>query len=332
MSKPWAVLISDIHYSLPTLQLADAALTQAISHAERLRTPLIIAGDLHDTKGAMRGECVAAMLATFKKHRSIPIYVLPGNHCRINEKSKAHALEFLRGAVTLVEEPKSYHGLWMIPYESVAEELQAVLSCMTHGSTLIMHTGVQTAYMGHYAQDKSSLPKESFAPFRVISGHYHRRQDIKCGFNTFSYIGNPYTLNFGEALDPPKGFQVLNTDGSLTFVPTNLRKHIALDRSAEDVMTPVPEYHPGDLVKIRVSGPQSELAKLKRKDLGDALFGGNSHFKLDLVPTKVAAPETIAPIALTVAEIMDSIIDRSGETEAQKTALKLLWRGLDENT
>jgi len=215
--KPWAVLTSDVHYSLPTLFLAEASIRQAIQKANELNVPLIVAGDLHDTKGAMRGECVTSMLKSFQESKT-PTYLIPGNHDRINEKSKPHALEFLRHLVSIVDAPTYVHGLCLVPYESDAKTLRAFLSEVASGSTLIMHTGVMSAAMGHYTRDTSSLSSEAFASFRVITGHYHMRQTI----GTVSYIGNPYTLNFGEALDPPKGFQVLNTDGSLTFVPTNL--------------------------------------------------------------------------------------------------------------
>lgn len=320
-TTPRAVLIADVHFSLNTLQLADAAMRQAIAHADKLHVPLIVAGDLHDTKGAMRAECVKAMMATLSS-RSLkhPCYVMVGNHDRINEKGKEHSLEFLHPLVSVVNHPVCLHGLWMIPYEHDPEALKATLEGLTPGSTLIMHTGVQTAYMGHYTQDKSSLPPEAFAPFRVISGHYHRRQDV----GTVSYIGSPYTLNFGEALDPPKGFQVLNTDGSLTFVPTNLRKHIVLDRNLDTLLDPVPEYNPGDLVKIKVTGPKSELEKISRKTIGNTLFG-HSNFVLDLKPL---ADAKVAPTAAPVDTTLDALIDGMQETDTQKQALKALWRSL----
>jgi DNA repair exonuclease SbcCD nuclease subunit len=319
MKAPRAVIISDIHYSLSTLMLAESSMRQALAHATALNVPLIVAGDLHDTKGAMRGECVAAMLATFQT-ATTPVYIIPGNHCRINEKAKAHALEFLRPVAEVIDEPTLIDGLWFIPYESDADTLQAVLEGITPGSTLIMHTGVQTAYMGHYTVDRSSLPKASFAPFRVISGHYHMRQDV----GTVSYVGNPYTMNFGEAKDPAKGFRVLNTDGSLDFVPTNLRKHIVLDRTLETLLDPVPEYVPGDLVKLRVSGPRSELEKLSRTQIGQTLFG-HADFKFDLVPDKAEIIQK-PDLAVSPHVVLDQLIDAMAETDDRKANLKALWR------
>lgn len=66
-TKPEAVLISDIHYNIQTLPLADAAVNMAITKANQLGVPLIVCGDLHDTKANLRGECVNAMLETFSR-------------------------------------------------------------------------------------------------------------------------------------------------------------------------------------------------------------------------------------------------------------------------
>ena len=319
MSKPWDVCISVVHYSLATLPLADAAMRQAIKHAEALHVPLIVAGDLHDTKGAMRAECVNAMLETFSEARC-QTYVMVGNHDRINEKDKPHALAFLGHLVNVVSSPINIHGLFLIPYDESPSSLSATLKQASPGSTLIMHAGVRDAYMGHYTQDKSSLPKEAFEQFRVISGHYHRRQEV----GTVSYIGNPYTLNFGEALDPPKGFQVPNTDGPLTHVPTNLRKHILVEWKVGEWPGCLPNYRPGDLVKARVSGPKSELDKIDRHALGVALIG-HADYKLDLIPDKADAPK--APVKTSTPEtLLDSLIDESPETGERKEVLKKLWR------
>lgn len=321
--KPKAVLTADVHYSLSTLPLADAAMSQCVVKANELKIPLIVAGDLHDSKGLLRAECVSAMLATFRQCKQ-PIYIVIGNHCRVNEREKPHALEFLGHLVTIVDTPSKYLDLWMVPYES--NGIGSFLETVSKGSTIIAHTGIQSAYMGHYTRDTSSLPKEAFSGQRVISGHYHRRQDIALPEGgLFSYIGNPLTLNYGEALDPPKGYQILNHDGSLTFVPTNLRKHIVAERHIGNVLEPIPEYKPGDLVKIKVTGPRSELEKLNRKEIGDALFG-HSDFKLDLIP-EVSVPKSM-PQNIPLSDAMDAIIDATSETPEEKLRLKELWRSL----
>src|SRR5882757_6401470 len=96
MSRPTAVLISDVHYNVHTLKLADAAVRMAVAKANELNVPLIVAGDLHDTKANVRGEWINGMRDTFKLVTKVVgwngedikrVYILRGNHDAINEKS-----------------------------------------------------------------------------------------------------------------------------------------------------------------------------------------------------------------------------------------------------
>lgn len=335
--RPIAVLTADVHYNQNTLLIADAAMRQAIAKANELGVPFIVAGDLHDTKAILRGECVKTMISTFET-AEVPVYVIVGNHCKINEKSDDHSLEFLRPFVTrIVDSPvhltRATSGdnldSWLLPYYSDSASLQAVLDTLPKDSRLIMHQGLQTAYMGHYVVDKTSLPTEAFADFRVISGHYHKAQDIKCGrprkgaVGLFSYIGNPYSLSFGEAQDGSKGFQVLYDDGLMEQVPTNLRKHVVVETHVNELIY---EYglDPKDLLWLKIKGPKSELAKLKKKELGDKLLG-HSNFKLDLIATDSNKIEDKAD-GLQDTEVLDMLIEAMPDSADQRSYLKQLWR------
>lgn len=344
MSKPKAVLISDIHYNITTLPVADAALRQAVSKANELRVPLIIAGDLHDTKANLRGECVSAMLETFKLANERP-YLLIGNHDRINEKSVEHSLTFLERYANIVNRHrygKSHTKLWgsmeLIPYHHDPEELRRRLKNTTPGSTLIMHQGINGSNSGEYIQDKSAINKEDVADFRVISGHYHTRQDIKIGrpgegaVGLWSYIGNPYTLNFGEANDPEKGFQILMDDGTLEFVPTNLRKHVVIEMNALsetmfNLIQADTEERLEDLILVKLRGPKAVLDKATKTQIARSLKIPGS-FRLDLIPDDetLTAPETKN---LSQPELLDQIIESiSSAMPDQKQRLKTLWKDL----
>lgn len=333
--RPKAVLISDIHFGINTLDLASAALRQAFGKAKELEVPLIVAGDLHDTKGVLRGECIKVIIGVFKVYPSVQSSVLLGNHDLINEKGKAHSLEFLKPYTHVVEGPEydAKTDCHLIPYQTKQEELIKLLGQIPKGSTVICHQGVHGSYMGHYTQDRTSVSASEFAEFRTISGHYHMRQSIQCRdrgisetshVGLFSYIGNPYTLNYGEAIDPPKGFQILNSDGSLTFVPTNLRKHIVVDRTLDTMYDSI-AASPADKVKYRLHGLDSELIKINKKDIGNRLLG-----HCDFIFERVS-PKTIPPLiekteTYTPAESMDYVIDSSSESETHKKYLKNLWR------
>ena len=329
MTTKLAIIISDVHYSLHTLPLADNVMRQALSKANDLNIPLIVAGDLHDTKANLRAECIEDMLNLFGQ-AFVPVYVLVGNHDLINEKSTTNALEFLRGIVNLVKHPTYACGFHLLPYYSDTDLLKARLKTIPKGSTIIMHQGVKSANSGEYAHDKSAIEADLFDGYRVISGHYHARQDIKCGeTGLFSYVGNPFTLTFGEANDPEKGFRILNSDGTLDFIPTNLRKHIIYDIDLSAI-TEVQKPDSEDLVWVKLTGTKEQLAKITRRNL-DTMLGFTS-YKLSTFPLDTETEAKVS-VQATQSETLDEVIDLTyNVSEDQKTRLKALWRSLNEKT
>jgi hypothetical protein len=201
---------------------------------------------------------------------------------------------------------------------------------------VIMHQGIQGANMGHYVQDKSSLPPSAFGKARFISGHYHKKQDILLpGGGTFSYLGSPYTMNFGEANDGPKGFHILYEDLSLELVPLiGIRRHIVVERTVDTMGLPIEGLRSIDRLWLKVTGPSSQLVKVDKMLLG-AYHLGHNNFKLDLIPDKtVAIPGIVTPIAtkLTEAEMLDTMILDLKETDDHKSLLRQLWRASSNET
>jgi len=337
MRKPIAVLISDVHFNINTVEIASKALKMAIDHANELNKPLVIAGDLHDTKANLRAECIDAIISCFQYADRKP-YVIVGNHDLINEKGEENSLKFLTPYCILVDTPRSFEEFTMLPYYSDTFRLREDLADCVKDSILIMHQGVHSADMGHYMKDTSSLPKETFKDFTVISGHYHRRQTIDTGAGrTFSYIGNPYTLTFGEADHPEKGFQVLYDDGSLEFIPTNLRRHVVIEAhtgmlnnwqfDASFRMAKCKDLRADDLLWVKLKGSKYDFSQINKAKLGESLQG-HSNFKLDLIPIDNAPTAPKQVDTLTDAEIIDALIESTSETEDEKDKLKALWRGL----
>jgi len=334
-AKPKAVCISDIHFSISTLDLASSALKQAINKATEFNVPLIVAGDLHDTKALLRGEVVNRLIDIFRT--ALPeIYLLIGNHDLINEKGTEHSLNFLKDYVKIVDKGMYVmEDMHLIPYKSNIQNLKTYLECIPKNSTVICHQGIHSAEMGHYVQDKSAAPKEWFEDFRTISGHYHKAQDIKCGnvgknsVGVYSYVGSPYTVSFAEANDGPKGFRILYEDGTLELVPTNLRKHIVVERELINCLKPIPEYSPGDLVWLKLRGPATGLAASKKDYIGKKLFG-HSNFKFDKIVTDLDDKIIRRTEVVKDSELLDAIIDRTAERKDKKSELKKLWRELVE--
>lgn len=331
MKKPLAVFISDIHYTLQTLKLAAASLNQAINKANALNVPLFIPGDLHDTKANIRGECANSMIQTLCRART-DLYILIGNHDLINEKSDEHSLNFLRAYANIIDVIQFSKELnaYLIPYQSNVKELKTYLSTIPKRSTLIMHQGLQGSSAGDYFQDPTAITTEDVAGFRVISGHYHNRQTIYTPDDgQWDYVGNPYTLNFGEANDPEKGYQILYDDGSLEFVPTNLRKHRKFELDVQwltnnDLVRPGAYGGKDDLWWVKIHDTYENLSTVTRAKVSEAL--GLDHFKLDLIVTKKET--AVTGHEKTKGELLDELIDNSDYSEERKQRLKELWRNL----
>lgn len=315
-----AVLISDVHFSVPTLKVASEALKQAVEKSNELDLPLIVCGDLHDTKANIRAECVTAIRDIFSlKTNQIPL-VLVGNHDLVNEKGDDHALDFLRGCAILITQPTNFKNMVLMPYFNSPEKYIAAIDKVPKDKVVICHQGIHGALSGEYAHDKTAVSAELLQGRRIISGHYHTRQQIQLKDGLWDYVGNPYTLNFAEHKDPEKGYQILKSDGTLEFVPTNLRRHRLIEIQVSDIgslaSTPV---DPRDILKIKISGSGDELAKVSRKNLEKLLK--NINFSVEFIRTdkqKAVPKATINRIN----EIIDSL---DNVTEARKTKLKSMW-------
>lgn len=329
MSRPAAVLISDVHYSLQNLELADASMRAAIKKAKLLNVPLVVAGDLHDTKANLRGECVNAMMFTFS-NVATPTYILVGNHDRLNENTPEHSIGFLRSNnVCLVDHVLPLEFATLLPYNHDPTELALIIDAVPKNRTLIMHQGLKGSLAGEYAVDNSAIAPDVVAGRRVVSGHYHARQDIELPENgLWSYIGNPYTLTFGEAFDPPKGFQVLYNDGTLEFVSVNVRKHVVLEMNVSDVSKSraiVADVGPNDLLWVKLTGTREEIRQFKKEDLN--LINKPASLKITLTPNDpTTTVEAATDSSLSQMDLLMSLIDNLKCSADQKDSLKQLVR------
>lgn len=337
MNKPVAVLISDIHFTVPTLERASMALTTALKKAKSLNVPLVIAGDLLDSKAIIRAECANRIIDIISRHgMGSTIYLLVGNHDLLSEKSEDHSLHFLNFYAHVISEPLYSEKLkaYLIPYQSDLEKLNAYLCSISGRRPLIMHQGVQGANMGHYIQDKTSLPADEYKDFRVISGHYHRAQDVKCGrpqkgaVGLFSYIGNPYTLNFGEADHGPKGYAILMDDGLLERVELDLPRHRIIEWNQDEVQWPASfSYTHGDFLWFKIYGSRDKLNKFDKKHFIETRTYGAAQVKIDFYYTdavhEVSQNESLSDMQI-IDKLIDSKINKVEDRDSLKTQVKEL--------
>lgn len=334
MKNEIAVLISDIHFKLETLELASSALSAAVEASNVKSIPLIICGDLLDQKPIIRAECANKIIEILQLAKQ-KVFILVGNHDLINESGKAHSLNFLKPYAMVIEAPTPLLGnITLFPYYSDVEELRQILKTIPKKSTLIMHQGMLNADMGHYIQDKSALSPEDVKDFRVISGHYHKSQDIICSYNPagqvgiFSYVGNPYTLNNSEASHTEKGLKILMGGGALAFLPLNLRKHVVFSFDINNLPSEKLANNSKDLITIKISCPSHQIHLVDKKILGGRLLG-HTEYKLDLNITSAVLTDIGLEIELlTEGEILDSLLDSSNLDKSTISLLKSDWKEL----
>ncbi len=330
MKKPIAVLISDIHFTPATLDVASIAFKKAQIKALDLGVTLVVCGDTLDTKAIMRAECVNRLIELVTVIDAPPTIFLVGNHDMLNEKSKEHTLNFLKPYCVIVDRittsTLSNTYVTMIPYQNDTQAVKNILADEDTTGIVIMHQGIKYANGGHYYQDATAIDPDWGYGRIIISGHYHARQGLELPEGgSFDYVGNPYTLNFGEANDLDKGFQVLYDNGELEFIPTNLRKHVVLAVDAEGLDTLIPSTFasPQDLVWLKIQGTEAQLQKIDRNYL--ITKGWPSQLKLDLIPA-VTEFQPVTPKDQTQEELLDSVIDSINTDDSQKQLLKNMWR------
>jgi hypothetical protein len=325
---PFFIAISDIHYSLSSMDIADFCFRAAIDKAAELGVDLIDFGDLTNDKGALRAEYVNKVLETLKYaqyNKHVAIQLIVGNHSLVNEKGSEHALNFAAPYAQLINYPcNGKLGLYFIPYQSSVEAFKAALDAAPTDTIICMHQGVQGSQMGDYVHDKSAVPAEWLEGRKWFSGHYHRHQKFGSGV----YVGNPYTKTFGEAGDGHKGYLIVYTDGSYDRIIVSQRKHVIIDANVSELQNIFKDkdIKEGDLVWLKLRGPKSLLIEVHKSDLAK-LLPPRCSFRLDLIPDK---DEEVAVVQkdLTDELLMDKLIDDSPETEKQKKTLKGLWRTL----
>lgn len=330
MKNKLAVIISDIHFNLNNLELASESLKAAIDKSNEFQVPLVIAGDLNDTKAIIRAE-VANRLIELLDHARQEVYILEGNHDKINEKGIGHGLNYLWPYAKIIDKVEIIEGKFiLIPYHSDLNALKTTLKTLPRGYPLIMHQGFRGAFMGDYIQDHSSIDVDEVKDFRVFSGHYHRHQTL----GTVTYIGSPYTITFGEANDGPKGFLSINLTGTFEQHVLELRRHIIVEDEVNN-MTYSPlkflrnNLKKDDLLWVKLKGTRSELDKITKQDLAKK-YDLSMTFRLDKVCVDELQDEEKTQSNLSDKQIMDNIIDNLNDSEEHKALLKSTWRELLE--
>ena len=321
--KPLAVVISDQHWTRKSYKTADSAFRMAIDKAAELGVPLIDCGDIHTDKSSLNADYLNPLVKAlqYAGSKTVKVYVLIGNHNLTHERSDDHALHVLKPYCELVDKPGVTGEFNFIPYQHSADKFLEEVYKFPEGSIIFGHQGTIGGQLGDYVKDPASFDPDKVSKYLIWLGHFHGSYKL----GTTVSVGTPYTQSFGEANDAPKGFLIVNEDGSYERVLTNLRKHVTVERHVSTLLDPIPNLQPHDLLWIKVTGPRSVLEQLKKRDIGMHHLGHLS-FKLDKVYTDDAPLPSSLPTDAPPSTLLDSLIDNLDETSPVKSYLKDLWR------
>ncbi len=312
------VLISDIHYSLNTLEQAKESLFKALRVAEDRKIPLIIAGDLNDSKAIIRAEVANELIRQLSTYSTVRVYILIGNHDLITEKNNyEHSLAFLRPYANVIDTMTYLPDLdvYLIPYQNEASELKEKLSLVPSGSTVIMHQGFLGAHMGEYVRDRTSISTELVKNFRVFSGHYHRHQTLE----TVTYIGTPYTITRAEASDGPKGFLVLHDDNTFERVILKLRKHTVIEINqnlTEDNINSCETVDNTDIVLLKISADTYKRVEELKEEVFKKLPSRDMNCRVEV--TLLKSDEENINIAESVDDVFMDLLEKTGDELAKE--------------
>ena len=245
---------------------------QSLDKARELGLPFFINGDLNDTKAILRSECVRAIIGLFKEYSDIPISINVGNHDLENKNSEGNSLEFLdilpnvnviyRETIVTFNDTK----FGVIPYKKTNQEFLDAADLFRQGGIqyLLTHQGFLGSFMGDYVIDESSINPQLVSDFkRIISGHYHKAQNVAANI---TYTGSPYTVNFGEA-GQDKFFWVVSEDDNeiiMEAVNTDVRKHEVIEFDGK-IPRQVPKFRDDTILKVILKGSKEFCAKTKRE-------------------------------------------------------------------
>lgn len=328
------IAISDVHISLKNLEVSLKVLRQALEKCKELDIPLVIAGDLNDTKAVMRSEWVEALIQLFSEYPFTKIYIIDGNHDLNNKAGSKSSLIFLNllKNVDVFHYPTNidFKGeiFYMVPYCNTTEAFREALNQAREKQikNIICHQGFKGAFMGDYVVDDSSIDPEELSDFKIVlSGHYHRHQWPS---SNIMYFGSPFTVNFGEAGHNKYIWSIGKVSNKITTtpIPTKVRKHIQTTLEPDYATKNIPEEFqnasPEDLVKIVMKGPK-EFA------LSKPLY---KHPNLTLVPdivkqSKIRIDQSIIDSPV---QVIDEYL-KNVNTEYDKKELKqFLWKEIGD--
>lgn len=225
-------VVGDIHAKPNNLALVDKLLEKV----ENMGNPVILLGDVFDTKEVIRGNCLN-LVFTHLRYSDLEWTILVGNHDWFDDSCESHSLEVISilPNVTVIGEHQRVGNISLVPYERNLEKLRDVLADIPDGSTVFGHFDTIGFDYGNGFIAEAGLKASEFDRFRlVVSGHYHKFS-LK---EPLVYLGTPFSHSFGET-DQVKYIAAFDDQSeTMHYMTTDFPQHRTFEINCDVVQTP----------------------------------------------------------------------------------------------
>lgn len=177
-------------------------------------------GDLLDKSSRIKNDVFVPLFKKieYMKEQGLEMWFIFGNHDITSTNTNSSILEVFEKYGHLVNSIQTYElgnfTINMCPFTK-----DEALVPTVNADYLFTHLNIIGFDLGGgriSGEEQQAFPVSLFSNYKtVFTGHYHKRQKI----GNIQYIGAPYQLDFGDAGDDNKGFEVFNLeDGTSEFI------------------------------------------------------------------------------------------------------------------
>lgn len=227
-------------------------------------------GDLLDKSSRIKNDMFVPLFKKIDqmKENGLEMWFIFGNHDITSTVTNSSILEVFEKYGHLVNSMQTYDlGNFTVNMSPFTKDPSLVPT--VNADYLFTHLNIIGFDLGGgriSGEEQQAFPVSMFSNYKMVfTGHYHKRQCI----GNIQYIGAPYQLNFGDANDFNKGFEILNLeDGSREFIKYNGApkfKKYSYDELWDIIKNNKEKdgFLQNTLVKVVVDKKVDNLAKLK---------------------------------------------------------------------
>lgn len=248
------VLLSDIHFGAKSN--SDKFNQECLDFLEFVRDwcdenldgeefQTIFAGDWHHVRNTTNNKTLCQStegMFSLSNIGGTQTYMILGNHDLYHlDRRDIHSIIVPDGAlgIQVITEPvKINDNMLLVPWMIGNENLKDLIT--EHSPEYVVgHFEIPSFHFNKKVKmDGEYDPEEYVGPKRILSGHFHLRQEQ----NNITYIGNCFSHDYSDNNDwDNKGFAVLDTD-------TNEIQYISWDKAPKYLVAPISTFNM-DMIK-----------------------------------------------------------------------------------